>query len=96
MRRTAFDVRVGDIDDLAVAMITDAIEACPHGGANRLHGIIGRVLHMSVDGVFSFHDTWEGTFFNGTPMKTAPPCIDNQRLPVAVRFGDKKNSASDV
>ena len=80
VRGTAFDVYVGDTGELAIAMINGAVEVCPMGGACRLHNIVGRFLHMSVDGIFSLHDAWDGSFLNGVTLKTALPFIDDQRL----------------
>ena len=45
---------------------------------------------MSVDGVFSLHDKWDGTFFKGIPLKTALPFISNQRLLVPALRGQTK------
>ena len=90
VRGTAFDLYVGDTGELAIAMINGAVQVCPIRGACRLHNIIGRFLTMSVGGIFSLHDKWDGTFFNGIPLKTALPFIDNQRLLVPALRGETK------
>ena len=90
VRGTAFDVYVGDTGELAIAMINGAVDVCPRGGTCRAHDIVGRLLHMSVDGIFSLHDTWDETFFKGIPMTTALPFIADQRLLVPALRGSKK------
>ncbi len=90
VRGTAFDLYVGDTGELAVAMINGAVEVCPLAGACRLHNIIGRFLTMSVDGIFSLHDKWDGALFGGIPMKVALPFIDDQRLLVPALRGETK------
>lgn len=90
VRGTAFDVYVGTSGELAVAMINGAVEVCPLRGACRLHDVVGRFLHMSVDGIFSLHDTWDGTFFKGIALTTALPFIANQRLLVPALRGQTK------
>jgi hypothetical protein len=96
VRGTAFDVYVGDTGELAIAMINGAVEVCPHGGACRLHDIVGRFLHLSADGIFSLHDTWDGSFLKGITLKTALPFIDNQHLLVPALRGSTKIVASYV
>jgi hypothetical protein len=90
VRGTAFDVYVGDTGEIAIAMINGAVQVCPRNGACRLHNIVGRFLHMSIDGVFSLHSKWDGTFFTGIPLKAALPFIDNQRLLVPALRGQTK------
>ncbi len=90
VRGTAFDLYVGDTGEVAIAMINGAVQVCPKSGACRLHDIVGRFLHMSVDGVFSLHDKWDGTFFKGIPLTTALPFIANQRLLVPSLRGQTK------
>ncbi len=90
VRGTAFDLYVGDRGELAVAMINGAVEICPRNAACRLHNVIGRFLHMTVDGVFSLHDAWDATFFKGLPLKVALPFIDNQRVLVPALRGSTK------
>ena len=90
VRGTAFDVYVDDTGALAIAMINGAVDVCPRAGVCRLHNIVGRFLHMSVDGVFSLHDTWDGTFFKGVAMTTALPFIADQKLLVPALRGQKK------
>ena len=90
VRGTAFDVYVGDTGELAIAMINGAVDVCPRGGACRPHNIVGRFLHLSVDGVFSLHDSWDGTFFKGIAMNAALPFIADQRLLLPALRGSKK------
>ncbi len=90
VRGTAFDVYVGNTGELAIAMINGAVEVCPSNAACRLHNVIGRFLTMSIDGIFSLHDKWDGTFFKGIPLKAALPFISNQRLLVPALRGEKK------
>ncbi len=90
VRGTAFDVYVDDSGAIAIAMINGAVQVCPHAGTCRLHDLVGRFLHMSVDGVFSLHDRWDGTFFKGIPLKAALPFIDNQRLLTPALRGSTK------
>ena len=80
VRGTAFDLYVADSGEVAIAMIDGAVQVCPRGGTCRLHDIVGRFLHMSIDGSFSLHDTWDGTFFKGVALTTALPFIADQRL----------------
>jgi hypothetical protein len=96
VRGTAFDVYVGDTGELAIAMINGAVEVCPRGGACRLHNIIGRFLHMGGDGIFSLHDSWDGSFLKGVALKSALPFIDNQRLLVPALRGSTKIVAGYV
>jgi hypothetical protein len=96
VRGTAFDVYVGDSGEMAIAMINGAVEVCPHNAACRLHNIVGRFLHMSVDGVFSLHDTWDGSFLGGVALKAALPFMDDQRLLVPALRGSTKIVATYV
>jgi hypothetical protein len=96
VRGTAFDVFVGDTGELAIAMINGAVEVCPRGGVCRLHNIVGRFLTMSVDGIFSLHDAWDGSFLSGVTLKAALPFIDDQRLLVPALRGSTKIVASYV
>jgi hypothetical protein len=96
VRGTAFDLYIGDTGELAVAMINGAVEVCPRTAACRLHNIVGSFLHMSGDGIFSLHNTWDGSFFNGASLKTALPFIDDQRLLVPSFRGETKIVASYV
>ncbi len=90
VRGTAFDVYVDGTGALAIAMINGAVEVCPIRGACHLHNIIGRFLHMSIDGIFSLHDAWDGTFFKGISLKTALPFIDDQHQLVPALRGSTK------
>ncbi len=90
VRGTAFDVYVGDTGELAVAMINGAVEVCPRGSACRLHNVVGRFLTMSIDGVFSLHDKWDGSFFKGITLQAALPFISNQRLLAPALRGQTK------
>ena len=90
VRGTAFDVYVAGDGALAIAMINGAVQVCPIRGACRLHNIIGRFLTMNVDGIFSLHDKWDGTFFKDIPLKTALPFIADQRLLVPALRGQTK------
>ncbi len=89
VRGTAFDLYVGDTGDVAVAMIDGAIEVCPRNAACRLHDVIGRFLHMTRDGLFSLHDTWDGTL-PGIAFKAALPFLDDQRLLTPALRGQTK------
>ena len=80
VRGTAFDVYVSDTGELAIAMLNGAVEVCPQRGACRLNNVVGRFLQMTVDGVFSLHDKWDSTLFNGVALKTALPFIADQNL----------------
>ena len=90
VRGTAFDVCVGDTGELAIAMINGAVEVCPKSGVCRLHDIIGRFLHMTGDGIFSLHDTWDGSFLSGITLKSALPFIDDQRMLLPALRGETK------
>ncbi len=90
VRGTAFDLYVGDTGEVAVAMIDGAIEVCPVSAACRMHDVIGRFLHMTRDGLFSLHDTWDGSFFGGTSLAAALPFIANQRLLAPTLRGQTK------
>jgi hypothetical protein len=90
VRGTAFDVYVANSGELAIAMINGAVEVCPLSGACRLHNVIGRFLTMSVNGIFSLHDTWDATVFKGIPLTTALPFIANQRLLAPALRGQTK------
>jgi hypothetical protein len=96
VRGTAFDVYVGDTGELAIAMLNGAVEVCPQRGACRLHNVIGRFLQMTVDGVFSLHDKWDSSLFNGVALKTALPFIADQHLLVPALREQTKIVASYV
>src|SRR4029079_16328457 len=89
-RGTAFDVYVDDRGEMAVAMINGAVEVCPRNAACRLHDIVGRFLVMTRDGLFSLHDTWDGTFLRDIQFKHALPFLDNQRLLIPALRGQTK------
>jgi hypothetical protein len=80
VRGTAFDLVVAPSGEIAIAMISGAVEVCPANAVCRLHDIVGRFLHMTGDGIFSLHEKWDASFFGGAALKTALPFLDNQRL----------------
>jgi hypothetical protein len=90
VRGTAFDVYVDDRGEMAVAMINGAVEVCPRSAACRLHDIVGRFLVMTRDGLFSLHDTWDGTFLRDIPFRQALPFLNNQRLLIPALRGQTK------
>lgn len=80
VRGTAFDAYATPDGELAIAMISGAVEVCPRGGACRLHNIIGQFLHMTPTGFFSLRNTWDGSFLTGVPFKLALPFMSDQKL----------------
>jgi len=94
VRGTAFDVYAKPDGEMAVAMINGAIEVCPHHGACRVHDVIGKFLTMTTDGIFSLHDSWDGTFLRGIAFNTALPFISDQSPLVPALKGSTKVVAS--
>jgi hypothetical protein len=90
VRGTAFDLAVAPDGEIAIAMISGAVEVCPRNAACRLHDVVGQFLHMTSDGLFSLHAKWDATFFGGAAFKTALPFLDNQRLLLPALRGQTK------
>ncbi len=81
LRGTAFDVRVEDDGEMAVAMLNGEIRACSkRNGACQIHNLVGKFLHITPDGIFSIHDTWDGTFMRGVRFAEALPFTANQNV----------------
>jgi hypothetical protein len=81
LRGTAFDVTVGDDGDMAVAMLNGEINACSKtNGACQIHNLIGKFLYITPDGIFSIHDTWDGTFMRGVKFTEALPFMADQKI----------------
>lgn len=73
VRGTAFDVYADATGELAIAMIDGEVEVCPRLGRCRQHSLIGKFLHLTRDGIFSLHDSWDGTFLRGVTFAAALP-----------------------
>jgi ferric-dicitrate binding protein FerR (iron transport regulator) len=79
VRGTAFDIYAGPDGELAVAMLSGAIDICPTLGSCFRHDAIGKFLHMTAAGVFSLRDAWDGSFLAGVPFTTALPFLGDQK-----------------
>jgi hypothetical protein len=81
LRGTALDVTIGDDGEIAVAMLAGEIEACSKiNGACQMHNLIGKFLRITPDGLFSVHETWDGTIMRGVDFARALPFTANQNL----------------
>lgn len=81
LRGTAFDVRVAEDGEVAVAMLNGEINACSKtNGACQIHNLVGKFLNITPDGIFSLHDTWDGTFMKGVKFAEALPFTANQNI----------------
>lgn len=78
VRGTAFDVYADGSGELAIAMIDGEVEVCPRVGRCRLHSLIGNFLHLTRDGIFSLHDSWDGTFLRDVTFAAALPFMAAQ------------------
>ena len=54
------------------------------------HGVIGKFLHLGIDGAFSLHDRWDGTFLKGTTFAGALPFLANQSMLVPALRGSTR------
>jgi hypothetical protein len=81
LRGTGFDIRVAPNGEIALAMTSGAVEVCSTiSGACQVHDIIGKFLHIGPNGLFTLHDTWDGTFMQGVEFATALPFMANQNV----------------
>jgi hypothetical protein len=81
LRGTAFDVTVAEDGEMAVAMLNGEIDACSKvNGVCQLHNLVGKFLHITPDGIFTIHDTWDGTFMRGVRFAEALPFMANQNV----------------
>ena len=81
LRGTAFDVAIAEDGVMAVAMLAGEIEACSKiNGACQVHNLIGKFLRITPDGLFSIHDTWDGTIMRGVGFAQALPFTANQNV----------------
>ena len=78
VRGTAFDVYADGTGELAIAMINGEVEVCPRLGRCRQHSLVGNFLHLTRDGIFSLHDSWDGTFLRGVTFAAALPFMAAQ------------------
>lgn len=81
LRGTAFDVTVADNGEMAVAMLNGEINACSRiSGVCQIHNLVGKFLHITPNGIFTLHDTWDGTFMQGVRFAEALPFTANQKI----------------
>jgi len=81
LRGTAFDVTVAEDGEMAVAMLDGEINACSKvNGFCQIHNLVGKFLRITPNGIFSIHDTWDGTFMRGVRFAEALPFTANQKV----------------
>jgi len=80
VRGTAFDLFSDGNGEIAIAMIEGEVEVCPRSGECRLHSLIGNILHLTRDGIFSLHSSWNGSFLRDVGFAAALPFMAGQNV----------------
>jgi hypothetical protein len=75
VRGTVFDVYVADNGETAVLLHEGAVEVCSRTSACRTHNVIGRIVHVGLQGLVSLPLMWDGTIMRGVTVAGAFPFV---------------------
>lgn len=76
VRGTVFDVYVAPNGETAVLLHEGAVEVCSATTAGcRRHDVIGRFVHVTLQGLISLPLPWDGTFLRGVTIAAAFPFV---------------------
>ncbi len=76
VRGTVFDVYVKDNGETAVLLHEGAVDVCSQSAAAcRRHDIVGRFVHIGLQGLVSLPFRWDGSFMSGLTLASAFPFV---------------------
>ena len=76
VRGTVFDVYVAPSGETAVLLHEGAVDVCSAtAAACRRHDVIGRFVHVGLQGLVSLPLPWDGTFMRGVTIAAAFPFV---------------------